>query len=99
MINQPFAVVPVLHSVLFHFTHQVMSGYSIVLIRDPARGTSQVYLRVPWTLLHSNSFFHTFSSFPGPLNFPLFPSEGSQNRFDCRVPRPLAVLVIFPNLC
>ena len=41
MINQPFAVVPVLHSVLFHFTHQVMSGYSIVLIRDPARGTSQ----------------------------------------------------------
>ena len=29
MINQPFAVVPALHSVLFHFTHQVTSGYSI----------------------------------------------------------------------
>ena len=44
MINQPFAVVPALHSVLNHFTHQVTSGYSIVLIRDPARGTE---LQVP----------------------------------------------------
>ena len=26
-----------------------MSGYSILLIRDPARGTSQLYLRVAWT--------------------------------------------------
>ena len=25
------------------------SGYSISLIRDPARGTSQLYLRVAWT--------------------------------------------------
>ena len=33
-----------MHSVLFHFTHQVTSGYSITLIRDPARGTRQFYL-------------------------------------------------------
>ena len=39
-----------LHSVLFHFTYQVTSGYSIsLIIRDPARGTSQFYLRVAWT--------------------------------------------------
>ena len=40
-----------LHSVLFHFTYQETSGYSISLIsyRDSARGTSQLYLRVAWT--------------------------------------------------
>ena len=48
-LNKPFVVVPALHSVLFHFTHQVTSGYSISLIRDPARGTSQLYLLVAWT--------------------------------------------------
>ena len=48
-INQPFAVVPALHSVLFPFTHQVTSGYSISLIGDLARGTSKFYLRVAWT--------------------------------------------------
>ena len=42
IINKPFAVVSALHSVLFHFTHQMTSGYSISLIRDPARGTSQL---------------------------------------------------------
>ena len=41
---QAHNIVPVLHSVLFHFTHQVTSGYSISLIRDPARGTRQFYL-------------------------------------------------------
>ena len=38
-----------LHSVLFNFTQQVTSGYSMSLIRDPARGTSQFYIRVAWT--------------------------------------------------
>ena len=45
----PFAVVPALYSVLFHFTHLVTSGYSISLTRGPARGTSQLYLHVTWT--------------------------------------------------
>ena len=40
---------PALQSVLFDITHQVTSGYSISLIRDPATGTSQFYLRVAWT--------------------------------------------------
>ena len=40
-----------LHSVLFRFfTHQLTSGYSISLIRDPARETIQLYLRVAWTV-------------------------------------------------
>ena len=64
MLNQPFAVVPALHSVLFCFTHQVTSGYSMSLIRDPARGTSQFYLGVSWTsefkqFFLSTSFFTT----------------------------------------
>ena len=37
MINQPFAVVPALHLVLFYFTLYVTFGYSISLIRDPVR--------------------------------------------------------------
>ena len=50
VISMPFAVVPALDLVLFYFTHQMTSGYSISLIRDPARGTSQFYLCVPaWT--------------------------------------------------
>ena len=47
---------PALHSVLFHFTHQMTSGYSISLIRDPARGTSQFYLRVAWTFAFKQFF-------------------------------------------
>ena len=39
---------PALSFVLFH-TVQVTSGYIISLIRDPKRGTSQLYLRVAWT--------------------------------------------------
>ena len=47
-----------LHSVLFHFfTHQLTSGYSISLIRDPARRPSQLYLS---GLLHSTSFSFLF---------------------------------------
>jgi len=56
IINQPFTVVPALHSVLFHFTHQVTPGYSISLVRDPARGTSQFYLRVAWTSVFEQFF-------------------------------------------
>ena len=33
--NQPFDVLPALHSVLFYFTPKVTTGYSIILIRDP----------------------------------------------------------------
>ena len=49
IINQCFAVVLALHSVLFYFTLKVTSGYSISLIRDPTRGTSQIYLHAAWT--------------------------------------------------
>ena len=35
---------PALHSVLFYFTLEVTFGYSISLIRDPARGTSQLHV-------------------------------------------------------
>ena len=59
--NQPFAVVPDLHSVLFYFTHQVTSGYSISVIRDPARGTSQFYLRVAWTSAFKLFFLFTLT--------------------------------------
>ena len=34
---------PALHSVLFHFTHQVTSGYSSSLIRDPRSGSGDKY--------------------------------------------------------
>ena len=41
-----------------------MSGYSIPLISDPARGTSQLYLRLTWT-----SAFKQFLLFYGsPLS-------------------------------
>ena len=60
MLNQPFAVVPALHSVLLCFTHQVTSGYSISLIRDPGRGTSQCYLRVSWTSEVKQFFLFAF---------------------------------------
>ena len=64
---------PALHSVLFHFTHQVTSGYSISLIRDPARGTSQLYLRVAWTSAFKQFFLLNFYGFTFPsivcLNF------------------------------
>ena len=40
---------PALHLVLFYFTLYVTFGYSISLIRDPARGSSQLYLHVAWT--------------------------------------------------
>ena len=51
---QAYNIVPALHSVLFHFTHQVTFDYSISFIRDPARGTHQLYL------LH---FFIAFKQF------------------------------------
>ena len=39
-------------------------GYSISLIRDPARGTSKLYLRVAWTSAFKQFFlFMFFSSF------------------------------------
>ena len=48
---------PALHSVLFNFTHhQETSGYSMSLIRDPARGTSQFYIRVAWTTAFKQFF-------------------------------------------
>ena len=56
------AVVPALHWVLFYFTLQVTSDYSISLIRDPARGTSQSYLRVAWTSAFKQ-FFLKLSSY------------------------------------
>ena len=40
---------PALHLILFYFTLYVTFGYSISLIRDPARGSSQLYLHVAWT--------------------------------------------------
>jgi len=66
IINQPFAVVPALHSVLFHFTYQVTPGYSISLIRDPARGTSQLNLRVAWTSAFKQLFLFSFYGFTFP---------------------------------
>ena len=36
-------------------------GYSISLIRDPARGTSQLYLCVTWTSAFKQFFFLCFS--------------------------------------
>ena len=56
------AVVPALHWVLFYFTLQVTSDYSISLNRDPARGTSQSYLRVAWTSA-LKQFFLKLSSY------------------------------------
>ena len=56
------AVVPALHWVLFYFTLQETSDYSISLIRDPARGTSQSYLRVAWTS-ELKQFFLKLSSY------------------------------------
>ena len=56
------AVVPALHWVLFYFTLQVTSDYSVSLIRDPARGTSQSYLRVGWTSA-LKQFFLKLSSY------------------------------------
>ena len=47
---------PVLYSVLFYLTLWVTSGYSISLIRDPARGTSS-FIYVLRGSLHSKSFF------------------------------------------
>ena len=49
---------PALHSVLFYFTLEVTFGYSMSLIRDPARGTSQLYLRVAWTSAFKQFFLH-----------------------------------------
>ena len=37
-------------------------GYSISLIRDPARGTSQLYLRVAWTSAFKQFFLFCFSA-------------------------------------
>ena len=56
------AVVPALHWVLFYFTLQETSDYSISLIRDPARGSSQSYLRVAWTSA-LKQFFLKLSSY------------------------------------
>ena len=50
-------------AVLFHFTHLVTSGYSISIIRDPARGTSQLYLRVARTSAFKQFFL--FNLTPG----------------------------------
>ena len=56
-----------LHSVLFHFTHQVTSGHSIsLIIRDPARGTSQLYLLVAWTFAFKQFFLFSFHGFTFP---------------------------------
>ena len=56
-----YNIAPALHSVLFHFTHQVTSGYSISLIGDPARGPCQ------FCLLH---FFNCIQTvFPTELKF------------------------------
>ena len=55
-----------LHSVLFHFTYQETSGYSFLIIRDPARGTSQLYLRVAWTSACKQFFLFSFYGFTFP---------------------------------
>ena len=57
-MNQPFTAVPALYSVLFYFTLLVTSGYNNSLIRDPARGTSQLYLRVARTSAFKQIFFN-----------------------------------------
>ena len=56
IINQPFAVVPALNSVLFYFTLKVTSGYSISFLKiEQEEPVSHIYaLRGP---LHSNNFF------------------------------------------
>ena len=56
-------------AVLFHFTHLVTSGYSISIIRDPARGTSQLYLRVAWTSVFKQ-FFILATKLPANLAAP-----------------------------
>ena len=38
------------------------SGYNISLIRDPARGTSQLNLRVAWTDLCIQTVFYVYSA-------------------------------------
>ena len=67
-LSNAYNIVPVLHSVLFHFTHQVTSGYSISLIRDPARGSHQFYLL--HFLLHSNSFSYWIKVYHKSINPP-----------------------------
>ena len=46
---------------MFYFTLDVTSGYNISLIRDPARGTSQLNLHVAWTSAFKQ-FFHVYSA-------------------------------------
>ena len=48
-INQSFAVLPALHSVLFKFPVQVTSGISISTLEIRQERTSRFYLRVEWT--------------------------------------------------
>ena len=56
-VGMSACVVLAQHSVLFYFTFYVMSSYSISLIRDPARGTTQLYLRVAWTYAFQRTVF------------------------------------------
>ena len=73
-----------LHSVLFHFTYQVTSGYSIsLIIRDPARGTSQLYLRVAWTYAFKQFFLFSFYGFTLPSIVCFFRIALSGGCFPC----------------
>ena len=45
IINQPFAVVPALNSVLFYFTLKVTSGYSISFLKIEQEEQSVIFMR------------------------------------------------------
>ena len=78
---------PVLYSVLFYFTLQVTSGYSISLIRDPARGTSQFYLRVAWTSAFKQFFLSTRTH--KEITFFFFQKENNNKTIYCDMTHPL----------
>ena len=66
-VSRSVTRIEALHSVLLHFTYQETSGYSIsLIIRDPARGTSQLYLRVAWTSAFKQFFLFSFYGFTFP---------------------------------
>ena len=46
-------------SFVLFYTHQLTSGYSISLIRDPAKETSQFYLHVAWTSAFKQFFLNS----------------------------------------
>ena len=52
-------VIHILVSFVSFYTHQLTSGYSISLIRDPARETCQFYLRVAWTSAFKQFFLNS----------------------------------------